>query len=95
MGTKTTRGITAAKLSDEVPQAKVPSLIWTTLTRAIIRNPHPQNEPTPETNIPTRRKDLWVRAMNSYGWKVGLLEIRMACLRPKAMRLEKRKELKE
>ena len=66
MGTKMRSGTTAAKVA-ELPQDKVPSLIWTTLTRAIIKNPHPQNAPTPETSIPTRSMDLAMRAKNSAG----------------------------
>ena len=88
------RGTTAAKVW-KLPQAKVPSLICTKSTRAIIRNPHPNTDPSPENSMPNLSTAMftcpwWTATAKAQPWPAL-----MACLRASAMRLEKRKELKE
>lgn len=91
-----TKGTTAARLWPlPVSQDKVPSLICTTSIKANIRNTHPETEPRPETNIPTRTRPLLTKPRKWGKSELLDLERRMACLRLKAMRLENKKELKE
>uniref|UniRef100_A0A0A8YP85 Uncharacterized protein n=1 Tax=Arundo donax TaxID=35708 RepID=A0A0A8YP85_ARUDO len=63
-GTSVTSGTTAAQAADPpAPHPRRPSFTCTTLTRAIIRNPHPATEPTADARIPTRSAARLIRAV--------------------------------
>ncbi|CAL5066281.1 unnamed protein product [Urochloa decumbens] len=63
-GTSVTSGTTAAHAADPpAPHPRRPSFTCTTLTSAIMRNPHPATDPTAEDTIPTRSAARLIRAV--------------------------------
>jgi len=85
---------TTALIDQMLPQERVPSLIWITSINANIRKMHPKTEPKADKSIPNLRKCLLMGALKT-SCSVLLLIKSIACFKPCATKLEKRKELND
>lgn len=89
----TTTAATAATPPSPPWQPILPSLTCTRFTRATIRNPTANVDPAAEATIPARSTARLIRAVEAADRGAAHRQV-TACLRHRAMMLEKRKQAK-